>query len=86
MRELNPSGFLAPSSILLSRLLFVLVVVTGTLSEFGFGSKLRDPGKLVCRVTPKFPSTYYDIVLALLTSLKPISFFSFTKGGSKKIK
>ena len=36
-------------------LLFVLVVVTGTLSEFGFGSKLRDPGKLVCRVT-KCPS------------------------------
>ena len=52
MRELNPSGFLAPSSILLSRLLFVLVVVTGTLSVFwfGFGSKLRDPGKLVGRV------------------------------------
>ena len=55
MRELNPSGFLAPSLRLLSRLLFVLVVVTGTLSEFGFGSKLQDPGKLVCRV-PKFPS------------------------------
>ena len=51
MRELNPSGFLAPSSILLSRLLFILVVVTGTLSEFGFGSKLQDPGKLVGRVT-----------------------------------
>ena len=50
MRELNPSGFLAPSSILLSRLLFVLVVI-GTLSEFGFGSKLQDPGKLVGRVT-----------------------------------
>ena len=56
MRELNPSGFLAPSSILLSRLLFVLVVVTGTLSEFGFGSKLQDPGKLVGRVIPSLSS------------------------------
>ena len=65
MRELNPSGFLAPSSILLSRLLFVLVVVTGTLSEFefGFGSKLQDPGKLVGRVTPKFPSDPIVIVI-----------------------
>ena len=55
MRELNPSGFLAPSSILLSRLLFVLVVVTGTLSEFGFGcgfeapefGEARGPGKFL---------------------------------------
>ena len=56
MRELNPSGFLAPSSILLLRLLFVLVV-TGTLSEFGVrveapgSGKARGPGN-----TPKFPS------------------------------
>ena len=67
MRELNPSGFLAPSSILLSWLLFVLVVVTGTLSEFefGFGSKLQDPGKLVGRVIPLNTKHKIELLLRL---------------------
>ena len=58
LRELNPSGFLAPSLRLLSRLLFVLVLV-GTLSEFGFGCGFEAPGSGKARGpdnTPKFPS------------------------------
>ena len=43
LRELNLSGFLAPSLRLLSRLLFVLVLA-GTLSEFGFGCGFEAPG------------------------------------------
>ena len=43
MRELNPSGFLAPSLRLLSRLLFVLVLA-GSLSEFGFECRFEAPG------------------------------------------
>ena len=67
LRELNPSGFLAPSSILLSQLLFVLVVVIGTLSEFGFGSKLQDSGKLVCRVTQNFLQCVYHVRLKIIS-------------------
>ena len=57
LRELNPSGFLAPSIRLLSRHLFVLVLA-GTLSEFGFGCGFEapGPGKLVGRVIPSLAS------------------------------